>query len=316
VIRIENGFIPVIRLVFPFEWIGMGMTLYSEQNLKQRMDSINNLYVSAEAFESRASEYFPYFYVEARIDFSDVRTGFRETISLNKALEIYSNQGDLLWVEDMIQDVNPQKISSHPPESFYLKSLPDFLNDAFISRMETQFFQYLLRSFVTRIFRNSVLNVYSNSGESRVDFTLRCMDLFDGMMRQELDQVRDIFNRRLEQFREKYAVFDESEAMEMARRESQIRDVFAYYSERIVGLFLKGDLQPDAVHASIGRYQGVLELEERLIGMEAEAQRAVIELRESYEEKSRALDEYILHPNLKDIHIVRSGILWMPQKAE
>jgi len=292
------------------------MTIDSEQNLKQRMASINNLFFSAEANESQTSEYFPYFYVEARIDFNDVRTGFRETISLNKALEIYSSHGDLLWVEDMIQDVNPQKISTHPPGSVHLGSLPDFLNDEFISRMETQFVQYLLRSFVTRIFRNSVLNVYSNSGELRAEFAVRCMDLFDGTMRQELDQLRDIFNRRLEQFREKYSVLDESEAMEIARRESQIRDVFAYYSERIVGLFLKGDLQPDTVHASIGRYQGVLELEERLIGMEAEAQRAVIELRKSYEEKSQALDEYILHPNLKDIHIVRSGILWMPQRAE
>ena len=314
-IRIVNGFIPVLRFAFPFEWIGTGMTINSEQNLTRRLDSINNLYLVEETSESMGSTYFPYFYAEVRIDFNDVRTGFRETIRLSKALEIYSSQGDLLWVADMIRDVNSQTTSPVIPETAHLSGLPEFVDDAFISRMETQFVQYLLRSFVTLIYRNSVLNIYSYSGESQPEFAARCMDLFGEPMRRDLDQLRDIFNRRLEQFKEKYMLPDESAGMEMARHESQIRDIFAYYSERIIGLFLRGDLQPDAVHATIGRYPGVQELEERLIGMEGEAQRAVVELRESYEEKSRALDEYFLHPNLKDIQIVRSGILWIPQKV-
>jgi hypothetical protein len=38
-------------------------------------------------------------------------------------------------------------------------------------------------------------------------------------------------------------------------------------------------------------------------------------LDDAYEEKARSLDEYNLHPNPKDIHFVRSGVLWMPKKV-
>jgi hypothetical protein len=57
------------------------------------------------------------------------------------------------------------------------------------------------------------------------------------------------------------------------------------------------------------------ELEERLRSLEVEARQAIKNLQESYQEQSQALDEYILHPNPKDIHFVRSCILWMPQRT-
>jgi hypothetical protein len=57
------------------------------------------------------------------------------------------------------------------------------------------------------------------------------------------------------------------------------------------------------------------ELEEQLISVELDARRAIAKLEDSYAEKARSIDEYILHPNLKDIHFVRSCILWMPGQA-
>jgi hypothetical protein len=39
----------------------------------------------------------------------------------------------------------------------------------------------------------------------------------------------------------------------------------------------------------------------------------ISKLSDSFNEKASAVDEYILHPNLKDIHLVRSCILWMPK---
>ena len=51
------------------------------------------------------------------------------------------------------------------------------------------------------------------------------------------------------------------------------------------------------------------------MSLAVEAKEVIAELWDSYEEKARSVDEYILHPNLKDIHIVRSCILWIPAKA-
>ena len=89
----------------------------------------------------------PFFCVEARIDFNDVRTGFRETVSLSKALEIYSDNADLLWTDDMMRDIDLAKTRSSPPNGIRLGILPNFVDDNFLARMENQFVQYLLRSF-------------------------------------------------------------------------------------------------------------------------------------------------------------------------
>jgi hypothetical protein len=265
--------------------------------------------------EIRKVEYVPYFYAEVRIDFNDVRTGLRETFSLNKALEIYSSAANLLWIKDMVQDVDPQKMTSSAPEGARFEILPEYVDASFISHMETQFVQYLLRSFTTRLYRNSALNVYSNSGESRSEFIGRCKELFDGPRRRERDLLQDVFKRRLDQLKEKYLVSEEAMGLERARIESQNRDIFSRYSDRIAGLFLVSRFASGRSIEPFHISPGMLELEERLAALGMEAQNAIANLADSYDEKARALDEYLLHPNLKDIHFVRSGILWMPKKA-
>jgi hypothetical protein len=289
------------------------MTNIEIQSLRHT-EKVKYLYYEVDP-EIREVEYVPYFYTEVRIDFNDVRTGLRETFSLNKALEIYLPTADLLWIKDMVQDVDPQKMASSAPADARFSRLPEYVDSNYISHMETQFVQYLLRSFAIELYRNSALNVYSNSEESRSEFIGRCMELFDSPRRRELDRLHDVFIRRLEQLKEKYLISEESMGLEQARIESQNKDIFSNYSDRIAGLFLVGrfasDRSIETFHISPGRP----ELEERLVALGLEAQNAIANLTNSYEDKARALDEYLLHPNLKDIHFVRSCILWMPKKA-
>jgi hypothetical protein len=289
------------------------MPLNLQKRPQRPSDKVKHLFLAAEDPGTQAVEYFPYFYVEARIDFNDVRTGLRDTVSLNKALEIYSDSADLLWADDMVRDVDPPPTGSSLPDSARLAALPDFVDANFISRMETQFVQYLMRSFVAGLYRNSVLNVYSFLGESRAEFSSRCLELFDGPKRKELDLLHDVFNRRIEQLKERYLGAMESEGLELAKAESQNKNMFSRCSERIAGFFLRGELSANAA-AAVRRPKGMQELEERLLALESEARLAIAKLKESYEEKARALDEYTLHPNLRDIHFVRSCILWMPKK--
>jgi hypothetical protein len=278
-------------------------------------DKVKHLYLEKTDSQTSHTEYCPFFYVEARIDFNDVRTGFRATESLNKALEIYAASADLIWSDDMIQDVDPPKITSSPPADTCLRRLPDFVDTAYVSQMETQFIQYLLRSHKTRIFRNFELDVYSGAGESLSDFTSRCLDLLEGSKRHEVDSLHDVFERRLAQIKQKYLGIGALENIELARIESQSRDIFSQYSERIAGLFLQPELGLTAEGNSRHIPRKNLELEERLLALEMEARQVIAKLWDVNKAKAQAIDEYILHPNLKDIHFVRSCILWIPAKA-
>jgi hypothetical protein len=278
-------------------------------------DKVKNLFLQSELLDESDIEYLPHFYVEVRIDFNDVRTGFRETVSLSKALEIYPEDADLLWADDMIRDVDPQKTRSMIPEFAHLVRLPEYVNESFISRMESKFTEYLLNCFEERIYKNFALNIYSFSGESLADFTRRCMELFDGPMRQELEYLNEVFKRKLERIKTRYLSTEETGAFERAREESQKRNDFSSYSDRIASLFVQGEFRNKPSFGDPRPGKRMQELDELLVSLELEAQQAIIKIWEAYEEKARAIDEYILHPNVRDIHFVRSCILWIPSKA-
>jgi hypothetical protein len=259
------------------------------------------------------SQFSPFFYAEAKIDFNDVRTGFRETVSLKKALDLFPDP-DLVWSDDMVRDVDPDKIGFVPPDGIRLQSLPDFVNEPFISKMESKLIQYLMSRFEAKVYRNSVLNIYSSPGESLSQFIGRCLELLEGNMRQEFTSLHEIFNRRLTQIKQKYLGYeDDSGEFETAKLDSKNRDAISRISERIAELFLRAEFSLRPMAGPFRNLQGAQELEERLLSMELEAQQVIAKLWDSYVEKARAVDEYVIHPNLKDIHLVRGCILWMPR---
>lgn len=278
-------------------------------------NSIQYLYCAMEDAQGAGIEYVPFFYVEARIDFNDVRTGFSSMISLSRAIELHSFSADLPLVEDMVREIDLQNTSSSMPDSARLSRLPDFVDEGFMSQMETQFVRYLLNSFKSRVYRNFELDVYSSAGESLSDFTARCLELLDGARRRDSDNLYEVFNRKLGQIEQKYLNESAPENFEVARMASQNRDIFSDYLEKIAGLFLQSKpvLNPNEDGSQNPRSS--LDLEERLMSLAVEAKEVIAELWDSYKEKARSVDEYILHPNLKDIHIVRSCILWIPAKA-
>ncbi len=279
-------------------------------------DGIKFLFLAIADPGSAEIEYVPHFYAEVRIDFGDVRTGFRETVSLNRAVEIHSEDVELSWAGQNIREVDPDKVTSTVPKNARLRRPGDFVNGRFIARMENHFLQYLLRSYKARVYRNFALNVYSPAGESHDEFVDRCTELYSDMLRGELDLLHDVFNRKLEQIRQKFLISAIPRDLEQAGTAAQNKDIFSRASERIDDLFVRTgrSLKPDT---GIVRHEGGMrELEERLFSLELEARQQINSLFHSFMEKARAIDEYILHPNLRDIHFVRSCILWVPVKAE
>ncbi|MBN1570085.1 MAG: hypothetical protein JXA73_19735 [Acidobacteria bacterium] len=275
-------------------------------------DKIKHLFLDMQDVQRAATEFSPYYYAEIRIDFSDVRTGFRATVSLNKAIELYLITPDLLWAEDMIRDIDPKRTRSSKPDGAAIRPLPHFVNAGFMSQMETQFIHYLLRSYKEKVFRNFDLNAYSASGESLSNFEARCSDLLDEPKRRELDVLHDVFVRRLEQIKQKYLIAHPSDNLETAKAESQDKNLFLYHSDRVSAFFLNPANSANATMNGPRMWGNNPDLADRLESLEAEAKRAIAGVLDSYEKRARSIDEYILHPNLKDIHFVRCCILWIP----
>jgi hypothetical protein len=175
---------------------------------------------------------------------------------------------------------------------------------------------YLLRSFHVKLFRNSHLNIYSRLGESLEEFHLRCIEILKEPCRRELDALQDVFDRLLEQLRQRYLTNEVWGAYDRTRAAAQHRSEFRAAADSIASLFINTglSLESSPVPAESTGGQGA-DLAERLVATEREARQAIDKTLNSYREKALSTDEYIIHPNYRDIHLVRTSILWMPEVA-
>ncbi len=276
--------------------------------------TVKNLIWISENPEERKYIYVPHLYLESKIDLSDVRTGFNETYNINRAMEIPSDISEPFWDDDVVWEINPGKLATTVPEERSFKDLPEYVDGKYLAWIETQFIQYLLRAFKIKVYRNYNLDVYSFSGESLNDFIIRCVDLHKGMMYSEFDSVHGIFKRQLERLQQKYLRVEGAEELENFKTESYNRELFHRISERISALFLRTEFSIQHVDPPSESASRIHEMEERLWELHRQARNAVIRILDSYEEKIKSIDEYILHPAMKDIHFVSSCILWMPEQ--
>ncbi len=274
---------------------------------------IKHCYLKLSEPSCASAEYVPRFYFEVKIDFADVRSGVRETFSVSNAIHIIPFDEETLWTKDMVTDVDPVQVQTSAPEHIVLGRLPEFVDAAFIALAETQYLQYLLRYFRLRIYRNFALNLYSHSGQSLEDFTARCLDMLAEPFGHDLDNLHEVFERKIEQVKGKYIKLKELGEFDIPRPGMQFKSILHEVSERIAQMFVSSGLNlnpegPAPIHPDTHQP----ELAERLDSLEAEARQSIQQLQITYRDKVRNIDEYTVHPNLKDIHLVRSCILWVP----
>ncbi len=266
---------------------------------------------------STPKEYVPRLYFEAKIDYSDVRSGFHWTCGVSNEMDLTPFEGDLVWTSDMVHSVNPECVQAAPPEGLCLGALPGYVDEDFLSQAETKYLSYLLRHSEARVYRNFSLNNYSNPGETLDDFSARCLDALNDQFRSDLDDLREVINRRLERVEEKFLGREPPRNFEVVRHTIQARVKLHAATERIAELFLGTELtMAGEVPPPEPPDPTLPDLDDILKSLEVDVNREIQRLQSVYRDKVKNIDEYIIRPNLKDLHLVRTCILWRPPGAE
>jgi hypothetical protein len=127
----------------------------TERRWTHRFKDIENLYLTPEAPRKAATEYFPCVYIEADIDFNDVRTGYKGTVKLARALKIYDSHAVPGWSEEIIHDADIDRIQETQPRSARLCQPPEFMDVEFINSVKKRYIEYLTRTWKKILYRNS-----------------------------------------------------------------------------------------------------------------------------------------------------------------
>jgi hypothetical protein len=257
--------------------------------------------------------YIPRYFVEARVEFSDVRSGLRESCGISLALETCPLESDALWTKDMVWLLDAGSLAAGAPPEDRMACTPPALTAESSRTLESKIVGFIIRHYTKTLFRNFTLNLYSRSGESKADFAARCAELLGEQFRRELDRHREVFERKLDRIRERHLGTDFDMEFDRARLRSQIGSRIHDTAERVTGLFLKASLLPDRRSSPTGHPdQKLPELEEKLQAIEMEAGQAIDRVRSVFQERAWNSDEYLVRPTLRDIHLGRLGFVWMP----
>ena len=290
----------------------------TEYRREYGLDNIVRLFLPGKDSSNAGIEYFPCVYIEVDIAFNDIRTGYRGAANLARALKIHDGHAIPGWSDEIILDSNIDGIQENKPRAAQLRPLPEFVDADFINTVRNRYIEYLTRTWKKVLYHNSELNIYSSAGESRDEFITRCGEQFQWQMREELNRLRVIFNRMQEQLKEKYLGIGEVELSESSTLALEIDDraIYSSYAERNASLFLNTSWSSADVGVTARRMDETSELEERLIALTSETLNKKTLLRENFEKKAEFAEEYILRPNLKNIHCKRVCLLWVQGKAE
>ena len=72
----------------------------------------------------REQKYLPHLFLEAKIDFSDVRTGFNESYTVIRAVDIPSDTTKPFWDDDAVREIKPASFGPAVPKEVFLIDLP------------------------------------------------------------------------------------------------------------------------------------------------------------------------------------------------
>ena len=122
---------------------------------------------------------------EVRLDLHDVRSGYSDTQQRLLAGP-WLEEPELEWIPDMVTELDWSELEEiGPPAELALPADADERAVAF-----------LLRYFEIEIWANPDLKLYSEAGESRSDFELRCRELAATQRAEDLQKIKEIYLHR------------------------------------------------------------------------------------------------------------------------
>ncbi|MEJ2077204.1 MAG: F0F1 ATP synthase subunit gamma [Acidobacteriota bacterium] len=184
---------------------------------------------------------------------------------------------------------------------------------------------HLYRSCRLTLLRSTALGTFSQPGEDRRDFILRLTQSAREARDQEIDQLRQKYDRRLDQMMDRLRRAETALAKKEADAQARKRELLTSVGESVLGMFL-GRRSLRAASSSLGKYRmqtasdlARKEAEEKVEDLQGDVNELKRELQEQadvtarrWEEAAQALEEVTVTPRRTDVSVDRVSIGWIP----
>lgn len=217
----------------------------------------------------------------------------------------------------------PPPTDNKPPENATFADIPDIIlkKDAF-KGIQEQFKQFI-KGCEEKYYYNAYFKLYSKIGESKEDFVNRLKDRLNETLKDELQKVKDVYEKNLEKTKEKIQKA-ESEKQEAEAELSAISretgmDIGAGVLSILMGRSGRSSIRR-ATNSTTRREKAKLKIDKAVFEIqkaqveskeiETKMKEALKEKEEEIYSKASAVEEKLIRPNASSIAIKYIGILF------
>ncbi len=275
--------------------------------------------------QNRVLVYTPAALGMGRIHFADRRLNVDTTKDF-ALLAQPSGDGTPRWEEAQSLTLTQRDLLSRPEPECRFGQLPESINEPReFNTLKDNLIDHLYRNSSLKLLYSSALKAYSQVGETERDFRLRLSQSAREKRDDEVDNLHDHYETRLQTLQDRLRRAQSTAAMKQADAEARKREVVVSAGESVLGMFLgRRSIRSASTAMSKYRQKAAAEMRAQEAAESAEAlQKDIDQLQNELEQETtaitarwddatKAFDEVPVRPNRNDIEINAVGLAWAP----
>ncbi len=312
-------------------------TSITRPTVPQRVEELflpNNLTV-AEALKIAGKEapgakvaglvYRPALLAQAAVRYLDRKIGLDHDKTVTALATDVSSRGVIRWEEVLAERVEPASLDRAPAPEAQFANIEAPLNDAkILKELEKDFLDYIYYSAGLRLPSNPALNLVAQPDMTEGEFRNQCAEAAQEGREDEEDKLRDKYEKKIKSIKGKLAREERELAEDQA--EAQARKIESYVgtAETLAGFLGFG--RKRSISATMSKHRmtkraeaDIEESEEEietfkrdLVEIEEELVQELEEIKERWGDAAAEIEETVITPYKKDIHLELFGVAWMP----
>jgi hypothetical protein len=236
-----------------------------------------------------------------------------------------SPRGVVRWEDVLTESIEITSLDRSPAPEARFADLTAPLNDATVLKeIKKDFLDYIYHSAGLRLLSNPALNLVAQPDMTEGEFRKRCTEAAQEGREDEEEELRDKYEKKIESIEEKLA--KEQRELSEDQAEHQSRKVEGYISaaETVAGFLGIGRRRSISTTMTKRRMtqkaeadieESIEEIEtfkRELAEIEEELVEELEEIQERWGEAAAKIEETVITPYKKNIHLELFGVAWIP----
>jgi hypothetical protein len=303
-----------------------GVKEYFISNELTMSEALKEAGLSKSTYESKGALYRPALLAQADVRFIDRKSGI-DTTSRIAYLELQPDRrGFVRWGELEPREDPVTTLDANPMVKARFADLGSPLNDAkMIKDIERDFIDYIYTSESITLPFNPKLKITATPDMTEEDFIQKCSEAAQEGQDEESEKLKDKYEAKLKRVQEKIKREGRELAEDEADHSARKLEEMATAAENILGLFT-GSRSSRRVSSSMTKRRmtstaradvqesldAIGDFKEDLLEIAEELQDELEEIKDRWDDVATEIDEKVITPYKKDIHIDLFGLGWAP----